>query len=930
MNTSWLHGSSSIIGLMLVVGSPASAFAQDATGNVLPSGDAAVRGPDQTSAQSTPAAGATATDAEADATQNADIVVTGLRQSLASAQNLKRNNVAIVDALVAEDIGKFPDNNAAEALARVTGVQVERFRDEANGVVIRGLPNVQTTLQGREIFTADGRTVSFQDFPAQSLAKLEVFKNTTADNLEGGIAGLINIGLRRPFDFKGFQIAGAVRGTYNDQSRKYDPNGSLLVSDRWQTGIGEIGALINVSYTRANYLNSVRYQGFQDYLLPSQTVTPASVGRSFTYPQDIGLYYARGYRERPSVNGSLQWRPADNLEIYADGLWQAYRGRSGDDFFGIPVQTRAPSLDNVVLIPGGQTPSRYQANVGLTNGPSKWVTQGRTDTYQGAVGAKWTTGIAELATDLAYTKSIVTTQYNMLDTVLTSPLGLDVRLNVGGSVDFTPSGVDFTKPSAYNFRGLYDQRSRQEGSQWQSLTTLKLDTGIDFLPKLDFGFRYASRDASSLSGDRYGSFPQLAIPITAVPGADTGGILQAGFRGSDVQQFRSYWQLSTDGIVNNLPAIRQLVQQGLAASGAPAALRAQWASAIPAYNPVNSFAATERTIASYAQGHLSFDVGIPIEGVIGARLVVTNNTLRGTTSSTTADGTTSLSPVNTKQSYVDVLPNVNLQARLTDKLVVRAAFTKSLTRPGFNQINPALVIQQGTIGGDISYTGNGGNQNLQPIRSTNYDASVEYYFGRSSSVSVAGFYRKINGFIDVFGTRETNATFGPILVYRPQNAGKGQIKGVEAAVSTFFDFLPGLLSGFGVQANGTYIDGTETLPSVPGLSTTAGEIPNVSKWSYNLIGLYEKGPVSVRLAYNKRTRYISSYTAPGVFATVYNKAISRLDLSTSLDVFSNVTITADATNLLGKPWESYVGAPIYPRDVRYEGRIYSVGARFRF
>jgi iron complex outermembrane receptor protein len=86
----------------------------------------------------------------------------------------------------------------------------------------------------------------------------------------------------------------------------------------------------------------------------------------------------------------------------------------------------------------------------------------------------------------------------------------------------------------------------------------------------------------------------------------------------------------------------------------------------------------------------------------------------------------------------------------------------------------------------------------------------------------------------------------------------------------------------------------------------------------------------VRLAYNKRTRYISSYTAPGVFATVYNTAISRLDLSTSLDILSNVTITADAINLLGKPWESYGGAPIYPRDVRYEGRIYSVGARFRF
>lgn len=560
----------------------------------------------------------------------------------------------------------------------------------------------------------------------------------------------------------------------------------------------------------------------------------------------------------------------------------------------------------------------------------QWVTQDRSDTTQGAIGAKWHTGIAEITTDLAYTKSVVSSQYNMFDTVVTSPLSLDVHLNVQGSVDFTPSGVDFTQPSAYNFRGLYDQRSRSAGSQWQSLTTLKLDTGITFLPKLDFGFRYASRDASSQSGDRYASFPQLNIPITSVPGASSGGIIAPGFEGNDVQQFHSYWQFSTDGIVNNLAAIRQFVRQGLVASGASAAAQAVWAPAVPDYNPVNSFAATERTIASYAQGHLTFDIGIPIEGVIGARLVVTNNTLRGTTSSTTVAGATTFSPINTKQSYVDILPNVNLQANLTSKLLVRLAFTKSLTRPGFNQINPALVIQQGTIGGDISYTGNGGNPNLQPIRSTNYDASVEYYFGRSSSVSVAGFYRKINGFIDVFGTRETDPTVGSILVYRPQNAGSGQIKGIEAAFSTFFDFLPGFLSGFGIQANGTYIDGKETLPSVPGLSTTAGEIPNVSKFSYNLIGLYEKGPVSVRLAYNDRSRYISSYTAPGVFATVYNKAISRLDLSASYDILSNITLTADATNLLGKPWGSYVGAPIYPRDVRYEGRIYSVGARFRF
>ena len=116
-------------------------------------------------AQQQPDAGADANTAPSATTPTTpsgpanDIVVTGIRQSLSSAQNIKRNSDAIVDALVAEDIGKFPDNNASEAIARITGVQVTRYLDEANGVLIRGLPNVQTTVQGREIFTADGRSV---------------------------------------------------------------------------------------------------------------------------------------------------------------------------------------------------------------------------------------------------------------------------------------------------------------------------------------------------------------------------------------------------------------------------------------------------------------------------------------------------------------------------------------------------------------------------------------------------------------------------------------------------------------------------------------------------------------------------------------------------------------------------------------------------
>ena len=166
-----------------------------------------------------PVAAATATDAS----DVDEIVVTGLRESLRSAQQIKRNSDAILDAVVAEDIGKLPDNTAAETLARITGVQVERFSDEANRVLIRGLPDVATTYNGREIFTAELRRVQLQDFPAQALAGIEVYKSGTADIVEPGLAGLINVRTRRPFDFKGGFIGGGLRGTYNDQTKKYDP-----------------------------------------------------------------------------------------------------------------------------------------------------------------------------------------------------------------------------------------------------------------------------------------------------------------------------------------------------------------------------------------------------------------------------------------------------------------------------------------------------------------------------------------------------------------------------------------------------------------------------------------------------------------------------------------------------------------------------------
>lgn len=395
--------------------------------------------------------------------------------------------------------------------------------------------------------------------------------------------------------------------------------------------------------------------------------------------------------------------------------------------------------------------------------------------------------------------------------------------------------------------------------------------------------------------------------------------------------FRSSWFAPNAFLVNDqLNPMRDYIRQALVRAGADAGTRAAWASELPNLNPLNAFQAREQVFTTYAQVNYAFDIGIPVDGVIGARVILTRNRLNGTNQLPTAAGGTVLVPINSSNQYTDILPNISAQLHFTDRLKLRLSRTQALSRPGFNQINPTLTVTQGTIGGNISYTGSGGNPNLQPIRSDNYDASLEYYFSRTGSVSVAGFYRKINGFINSLPQIVNVQPFGDILVYRPSNAGSGTIKGIEVAGTTFFDFLPGALRGLGAQANFTYIDGEQVLPSAANFTGGRNTLPGVSKYSFNVIGLYELGPTSVRLAYNYRSSNVDGFGAPGVFTTVYSGAVGRLDLSASYNVNDNVTLTVDATNLLRTPYQSYVKDPRYPRDIRWEASLLSAGVRFRF
>lgn len=569
-------------------------------------------------------------------------------------------------------------------------------------------------------------------------------------------------------------------------------------------------------------------------------------------------------------------------------------------------------------------------------------------TYQAAGGLKWDIGRAHLSTDIAYTRSRFKAHQWSVNTAFNGAPTVDVDFFADKGTAFDLPGFDASDPANYIWRGYYENRFYSKGTGWQGRADLDLDTDIGWLPKIQVGARYTDRDAEQRTGTRDGYTELLGIPLANVPLGEL-QLTPDTFRG-DVQGFRSWLAPTRGGILDNREALRRLTYESLqrlvAANpddiGARNQLR-DFSTVDLAYNPLQGFTAQEQTYAAYAQGQYKFDIGsVGFDGVFGVRAINTVGAYTGI-SSTVFGGTETREPRTTRQNYVDVLPNISLRVRPTEKFQLRFAFTKTRTQPGFGQLNPALRITQNTSPPDPNNPvarpnafGEAGNPDLQPLTSKNYDATAEWYFSRSGSISAAFFYRDVFGFIGNYTRRIQDPVFGLIEVNRPENAGAGRIKGVELAGQTFLDFLPGWLSGFGVQGNVTYIQGKNRLPTAVVDDPPFVDITGLSKWTYNVALFYEKGPISTRVSYNSRsdfTNFYSQATPDAAFTGEATRSVTRLDASFNYTPVKSVTFTVDASNLLAKPYNNYAQYAedrYYPRDVRDEGRYYGVGVRFRY
>ncbi len=899
-----------------------------------------------------------------------EFVVTGsFKDSMEQALAVKRANVQMVDAIVAEDIGKFPDNNVIEALQRVSGVQVtNRGGGEVSTVSIRGLNDITTTVNGRNIFTASGRAVALADIPASLLRQVDVFKTRSSDLIESGIAGVIDIRTHRPFDFDGPKVGLAVRGIYQDKNDEIDPNISALFSNTWKLDSGaKFGALINVSYAETNYRDQSVTAGAMvpfvtenppDGWVPYERIFPTD-GRVSENPiwqagleaglptapgstlnfngQPVEYYLSRdaifasdftGHRERPAVNVSLQFAPDDRSEYTFEAFYNGYRNESFNsllfsfaDWWGALGDNPAA---NTVVYPGTNI-IKSRENIGFPYGfMSGDLTTGQTDSYLYALTGEWMiTDDFKLRADLSYQDTTYDEDFFAMRTDHVHR-SISVDFNSGGGFPAFSFGddpatpdvdeSDLTNLSLWNIAQLYDNAVYRKGDAISLTLDGDYDTKWEFVKHLKFGVRFDNRGASE--GQRTQDAPGLGQNLSNYP--ELAYINKGFFDGrSDVP---TTWVVA-DGyyIRSHADEIRNLYKSTVAPdlkTGSELMLQ-------------ETFNVDETTTAAYISADFSTYIGDQkLDGQIGLRYVDVSTDMKFTDINTLAQSSDSA-------STDDILPSLMVRYAFTDDLRLRASYGETLRRPNFVQLNPNINYVEDVT--NIGYgTASGGNPNLAPTTSKNYDLSLEWYFQDTSAVYATLFKREIDGLVVDFRKRVTYENYDYILS-APDNASDGELNGFEVGFVYFPENLPSLLDGFGLQASYTNLDSEQNIPITDSAGNIIGEDKTpffaVSESSYSVVLAYERPKFSARLSYVWRDDFLNNYEA-ALFANplgVYRKPETSMDLQLSYRATDKLTLTLDATNLTDEAFQSYYE---YPVTNNFGSSIYSttiaVGARYSF
>jgi len=898
---------------------------------------------------------------KAEATELDAVVVTGVRGAVMRAQDIKRDANTFVDSVTALDIGALPDRSVTETLSRIPGVTIdhflskgdpEHFSAEGNGVQVRGLTQVRSELNGRDSFSASGgRNLSFQDVPSELMAGVDVYKNQTAEMIEGGLGGTVNLRTRMPFDFEGQKIGFTFSQNYGDFVETSKPSYSALYSNRWDTSIGEFGILVDVARSElATRTDGMFVRPF--FNNSNSDVTGDNVNDPVWVPRGADWRTLEFERQRDGAYIALQFRPSEDVELYATAFQSKYNEVWNEDAIFVdndPTQVRIDTsqpyeLDGNVFVSG-----RLTQPGGIPMGTDIRASKRDSKTSDFSVGLKWSlSDNTEFSTDMQYIKATTKGLDSTVALGIQMPF-IDVAL--GGGLPQIGIDRDYAANSGNYYWGFtMDHRDDNvaDSLAWRADLSHRFES-TGFFKGIKGGVRLTQRTATSIdTGYNWQAVFQPWMQWWALPG----GVplpsldLNAEVNSSLVNQntFDNFYR----GGANTPGSFFAPVLS--TALGFPDSYQAIHDAASPyylcciAYVPrvpgeSNTNRQRETTDSAYAMLNFGLDEHM-LDGNVGVRVVRTENAASGYLTFPNLSyapylGAGEFEPITAKNSYTDVLPSVNVRWEPVDNLIVRFAASKAIARPNFSDLQAYQVLSASVRTGvtppttpgatlpvsDLDLTGSSDdNPYLTPMKANQYDLSLEWYFdpdhGGMAWVNlfhkdIKDYFRKQSQLVAFPGADGNDYDY---LITRPVNVGTARITGAELGWNQFFDFLPSPFDGLGMSANYTYIDSSTRLPDDPTVlpadtdGSGFGTMPadGLSKHSYNIAGFYEKGHWQVRLAYNWRSEYLLSVGANGYNGNnnnivwklpVYSDDFGQLDGSIFFKFNENFQIGLEANNL---------------------------------
>jgi len=867
-----------------------------------------------------------AQEATPNATDLDTVVVTGIRASLEKSLDTKRNNDTVSESITAEDIGKFPNTNAAEAMALIPGVTIDRRFGQGERVSIDGTdPSLNLSfIDGHPVAQAiwlygesPNRGFDYTMLAPEVLGRLEIIKSSEARLPEGSLGGTVMMHSRKPLDMDANSVSGSVGYSYNDQAEKGSPNISVLYS--WKNDDSTWG--VNVAAQR--HEEKVDRQGIEifgystvaDFAAVNPNVA-AQIAKGELRPtdrvaQEINVAYFQQERKRDSALVNLQFKPNDQFEGTLSGL---YIKENFDSY--------NQSMYNFMT----QNNSSMQA-VDYFNptGPGGFVTGGHTNANPGS------------GTGIIYDNQV------RFSEVTTKGVDLDLQYRgdgwkLGGKIGTSKS--ENPNISQYLIEPVYSG-----AYTWDYRKGFQADDQADYYDPANWGNIFGNNGVfSSEAKDKYAQldfsknfdsiFNQLLVGVRRTEHTENYGLgVYGGVRTGTLADVGTIGNTnllgSLGGIFGNTSQHPQVGQGNVIdwVHGSPVDYSRSDASSL--LN--NTWELEQKTTAAYTQ--LNFSTGA-LRGNVGLRWVQTK-----TDSSAYVYGDNQ--PVlpapaewwqTSKSKKSNMLPSVNLVYDNGGDVVLRASAAKVIAWAPYNLMSNNLFLN------DTMMTGSGGNPDLDPYKAYNFNFSAEWYFAPQSVLAGSVFLKQTQNYVlQTPGTerrynsmRDSNPTtwlttvgshgctadgFCDYSVTRPRNAGGASVRGFNVNYQQAFGD-----TGLGLIANYTYATG----------DTDAGNnMPYLSRSTVSVSPYFENEQFSARVNYNWRSKYEGvGYVAGAPAATT--AAYADLSASLGWNFTDNLSLSLDAMNLLNEKYRQYVAQEEALAAEYFTGRRYMANLRFKF